>query len=138
MKPFYMKALDTLKFLLVEQSIEPIYDRVAEEYKEITLENTMKLLIRCKLAFSSRNSLITIFQMIDVYDQEMDKIKEMIENRQSHKILKKEFDEIQAQTRIVMESAAKALKQAESMKRSSHRQFKNKNIVFKNRVSVIF
>ena len=76
--------------------------------------------------------------MIDVYDQEMDKIKEMIENRQSHKILKKEFDEIQAQTRIVMESAAKALKQAESMKRSSHRQFKNKNIVFKNRVSVIF
>jgi hypothetical protein len=61
MKPFYMKALDTLKFLLVEQSIEPIYDRVAEEYKEITLENTMKLLIRCKLAFSSRNSLITIF-----------------------------------------------------------------------------
>jgi hypothetical protein len=29
MKPFYMKALDTLKFLLLEQSIEPIYERVA-------------------------------------------------------------------------------------------------------------
>lgn len=64
MKPFYMKALDTLKFLLLEQSIEPIYDRVAIEYKEVTLENTMKLLIRCKLAFSSRNSLITIFKLI--------------------------------------------------------------------------
>ena len=61
MKPFYMKALDTLRFLLCEQSIEPVYERVALEYKEVTLENTMKLLIRCKLAFSSRNTLITMF-----------------------------------------------------------------------------
>ena len=50
-KPFYLKSLDTLKYLLQEQTIEPIFERVHEEYKEITLENTMKLLIRCKLAF---------------------------------------------------------------------------------------
>jgi hypothetical protein len=61
MKPFYMKALESLKYLLIEQRVDPIFDRVAEEYKEITLENTMKLLIRCKLAFGSRNALITMF-----------------------------------------------------------------------------
>lgn len=58
MKPFYMKSLETLKFLLTEQTIEQIFERVANEYGEITLENTMKLLIRCKLAFNSRNMLM--------------------------------------------------------------------------------
>jgi hypothetical protein len=61
MHPFYLKALESLRYLLFEQRIDPIFDRVAEEYREITLENTMKLLIRCKLAFGSRNTLITMF-----------------------------------------------------------------------------
>jgi hypothetical protein len=94
MKPFYMKALDTLKFLLIEQSIEPIFDRVANEYKEITLENTMKLLIRCKLAFSSRNSLITMFQSITEYDSEMEETKRLVETVQSHKIEMGQFNQI--------------------------------------------
>lgn len=64
MRPFYMKALETLRYLLQEQKIEPIFDRVADEYSEITLENTMKLLIRCKLTFGSRTSLITMFQFL--------------------------------------------------------------------------
>lgn len=50
MKPFYNKALNTLKYLLEEQTIAPIFVRVLEEYSEMTLENTMKLLIRCKMA----------------------------------------------------------------------------------------
>ena len=41
--------------------IEPIFDRVQEVYKEVTLENAMKLLIRCKLAFNSRSMLVKMF-----------------------------------------------------------------------------
>lgn len=61
MMPMFDKALRTLKFLLEEQTLQPIYMRVLEVYKEVTLENLMKLLIRCKLAFASRNMLLRMF-----------------------------------------------------------------------------
>lgn len=66
-KPFYLKALQTLSYLLAEQTIEPIFERVKQVYKEITLENSMKLLIRCKLAFESRSLIIEMFQHIGEY-----------------------------------------------------------------------
>ena len=46
----------------------------------------MKLLIRCKLAFTSRNSLMTIFQFIQDYDLEMKETKRLVETVQSHEI----------------------------------------------------
>lgn len=60
-KPFYLKARETFLFLLTEQTIEPIFERVIEVYKEVTLENAMKLLIRCKLAYNSRGMLLKMF-----------------------------------------------------------------------------
>lgn len=58
MQPIFDKALRTLGYLLEEQTLQPIYQRVLETYREVTLENVMKLQIRCKLAFASRNMLL--------------------------------------------------------------------------------
>lgn len=52
MKPFYLKALGTLRKLLQHLNKEETYHRVCIEYKEITLENTIKLLLRCRLAYA--------------------------------------------------------------------------------------
>lgn len=51
MKPFYLKALQTLRQLLLSQKKAATFKRVCEEYKEITLENTIKLLLRCRLSY---------------------------------------------------------------------------------------
>ena len=66
-KPFYLKAQQTLCYLLTEQTIEPIFERVKQVYKEVTLENSMKLLIRCKLAFESRSLIVKMLTEIAHY-----------------------------------------------------------------------
>ena len=56
MKPFYLKALGTLRKLLEYLGKQETYKRVCYEYKEITLENTIKLLLRCRLAYGKIKS----------------------------------------------------------------------------------
>ena len=51
MKPFYLKALGTLRKLLQHLGKEDTFQRVCIEYREVTLENTIKLLLRCRLAY---------------------------------------------------------------------------------------
>ena len=51
MKPFYFKAFETLKGLLTQLDKINTFIRVQEEYKEITLENTIKLLLRCRISY---------------------------------------------------------------------------------------
>lgn len=48
----YNFAIDTLLALQLEQAIDVSrFNKVRELYKEVNLENTLKLLIRCKLAY---------------------------------------------------------------------------------------
>ena len=48
----YNCAIDTLLSLQLEQAVDQSrFNKVRELYKEINLENTLKLLIRCKLAY---------------------------------------------------------------------------------------
>jgi len=39
--------------------------KFAKMYSEVTIEHTIKLLLRCKLAFHTRSTLIEIFQAIN-------------------------------------------------------------------------
>lgn len=56
MKPFYLKALGTLRKLLQYLGKEATFERVSHEYREVTLENTIKLLLRCRLAYAKIKS----------------------------------------------------------------------------------
>ena len=56
MRPFYLKALGTLRKLLQHLEKPDTYARVCQEYKEVTLENTIKLLLRCRLAYAKIRS----------------------------------------------------------------------------------
>ena len=47
-------------------------------YKEITLENTLKLLIRCKLAFDCRTKLMALFLTNEKYDNQLEKVQSLI------------------------------------------------------------
>lgn len=61
-RPFYLKAQCTLSALYTEQGQESHFTRLMHKYKEITIENTMKLLIRCKLQFNCRSQLFEIMK----------------------------------------------------------------------------
>ena len=61
MRPFYLKGVESLKVLLEEQHMEEMYRKFTRQYKEMTTENTLKILLRCKLAFQARKLLLDIF-----------------------------------------------------------------------------
>jgi hypothetical protein len=55
LKPFFNKSLTTLDKLMDEVGLGYLFDRISLKMVDITTENTMKLLIRCKLMLSCRN-----------------------------------------------------------------------------------
>jgi len=79
MQPFHTKALETLRALLDEQLMTAMFIKFSKMYKEITIENTLKLLLRCKLAFHSRNHLLSIFQSILLYELASREIRALLD-----------------------------------------------------------
>lgn len=67
MVPFYRKAMATLMFLLSEQQMTAMIFKFQKMYEQVTIENTLKLLLRCKLAFAARKALIETFEAVKSY-----------------------------------------------------------------------
>lgn len=68
MAPFHIKAMETLVVLLTEQGLDATITKFKKLYKEITIENTLKLLLRCKLMFHARKFFLEIFEQILWYE----------------------------------------------------------------------
>ena len=69
----------------------------------------MKLLIRCKLAFGSRNELVTMFQYLTEYDEAMEKMRAIVETKETYRVNQDDLQEIQKLTKEVTETAAKVM-----------------------------
>jgi hypothetical protein len=65
------------------------------KYKEITIENTMKLLIRCKLSFHARSLLLDIFTTIINYELKSSAFKSLINAYTKHKVDQEDFEKLQ-------------------------------------------
>lgn len=48
------KALDTLRILMQYLNQNVLYNMVVKKYEDVTIENTVKLLVRCKQLILSR------------------------------------------------------------------------------------
>lgn len=95
MRPFYLKAQQTLNTLFIEQAHDSHFDRLMHKYREITIENTMKLLIRCKLAFHSRLIIFNILKQLLAYEVHEAKFKELVQNYTQHKVEQADYDLLQ-------------------------------------------
>lgn len=75
-----------MKELFSEQTHEPLFQKLMHKYREITIENTLKLLIRCKLAFQSRAALFDILRQLLTYEVHALQFKEMVGNHIIYKV----------------------------------------------------
>ena len=48
MKTVYKKAFDTLQELMSHMNQSILFQLIAEKYSDVNLDNTVKLLVRCK------------------------------------------------------------------------------------------
>ena len=78
-KPFYVKAKQTLNVLLSEMSQSVTLKHFIDKYRDVTLKNTLKILYRCKLEFSTRNLLVEVFQSILKYETHASMLKDMLQ-----------------------------------------------------------
>lgn len=63
-----------------------MFDKMSKKYKEITIENTMKLLIRCKLAFHARSMIIDILNYVISYEMNAVDLKDIIDKHSKYRI----------------------------------------------------
>ena len=65
LKPLFNKSLMTLERIMEELMLGHVFDRIQTKLVEISPENTMKILIRCKMMFYCRNEMISILKIIE-------------------------------------------------------------------------
>lgn len=116
--------------------IEPIFDRVSEVYKEVTLENAMKLLIRCKLAFNSRSMLMKMFKHLSQYRTLAEQLKALVAVQPGYFVEQQTHDEITSLLGHMSEALSTVISQSEVLSNSSHRQLKGKSFVFEHKDAI--
>ena len=75
---FYQKAMKTLMSLMYPLSLVSMFNNIQQMYSAISVTNTLKLLIRCKLMFSARKQVIKIFEHIRMFLVLKTKVKNLI------------------------------------------------------------
>ena len=55
-------------------------------YIEVTIENTLKLLLRSKLAFHSRKILLDIFDAIMKYEVSVKEVQKLLDDQKVYKM----------------------------------------------------
>ena len=124
MKPFYMKARHTLQGLLGEKSHTENLQYVLENYKECNLKNTLKLLMRCKLEFYTRNLLVEIFQEVMRYETHATVLKNIVEKQPSYKVSAQTYQFVKQEGQLLSESSERILFNLKQLRAKipSHRQ----------------
>ena len=105
--PFYTKALATLKALMEEQGLEECFGKFQTLYQETTIENTLKMLLRCKLVFTARVAWIHIFELIGKYFALTDEARRALGEQKKYKLPQREINELKLRCGRVYNAAEK-------------------------------
>lgn len=63
-KTVYKRSFETLKELMIHMNQQVLFHMIAQKYKVIDLDNTIKLLVRCKQLLLSRKLAFSTLQTI--------------------------------------------------------------------------
>lgn len=64
----YQKGLHTLCYLMSLLGKETIFDRIEQKYQPINVQNTIKILIRCRIIYSSIGIWEKIMSAVNLRD----------------------------------------------------------------------
>ena len=75
----FAKSLDTLRVLMSYLNQNVLYNMVVKKYKDITIENTVKLLVRCKQLVQSRALAFKTLQSIIEFEKQSKELRQDID-----------------------------------------------------------
>ena len=77
---YYFRAIPTLEWLMKLANLEENFERIKRIYEEISLDNTMKLLLRCKRGYLVLGLLADILHKIQGREEEREQLIGLLEN----------------------------------------------------------
>ena len=77
-KPLYNKALYTLECLMEQLMVPHVFDKIA--LKSVSVENTLRFLIRCKMMFNARALMLEILARVFEREDVLDRMKTIVMN----------------------------------------------------------
>lgn len=63
--PIHKKGLNTLDKLLQELDMQDSAKKIMSKYREVTIDNVLRILIRCKMYFTARSEILKMLRNID-------------------------------------------------------------------------
>ena len=113
-----------------------LFAKFSKMYSEVTIENTLKLLLRCKLAFQSRVILADIFNAINKYEASVKQVQDLLDKQTAYKLEIEELAHIRLMAGRMREAANIVfhhIKILQADKKSSYNQsfiYKKKDLIF--------
>jgi hypothetical protein len=111
-------------------------------YKEVSLETTMKLLIRCRMAFDTRRSVLELFDTIDTYQSQYEELRDIILKAAGDKDAltvqeincdHEKMNEIKNVSKVIKSSAQSVLKKSDELRKREEKGEKGSyTVLFKN------
>ena len=119
---------------MAEQSLEECFDKYRDMYKEITIENTLKILLRCKLVFHARLTMMGIFDLIDKYQKVKKEARKALAEQQSYKLPQKEINELRLKCGRMYNAAEKVQMEVRRI-RQDRKGMYSQPFIYKKKVS---
>lgn len=63
---------------MVDLDMPTSYQKIANKYSNVDIDNTLRILIRCKMYFSARKEIIKMLQDIDKREECLDDIRNVV------------------------------------------------------------
>lgn len=79
MRSVYQKAFDTLQELMLQMNQQILFQMIAKKYSEVNLDNTVKLLVRCKQLLVSRKLAYATLQGIMEFEKSAKRIRQDVD-----------------------------------------------------------
>ena len=76
--PIHKKGLITLEKLMCDLDMHGSFQRIAYKYKEIHINNVLRILIRLKMYFKARNEIIKMIEEIEKREGTLDNIRNVV------------------------------------------------------------
>ena len=99
------------------------FERIRELYQEVTLENTLKLLLRCKIAYDNRRRLLAVLLCHGEWERQCGKLQKLVDMEASG--AKQSVSEEEKQK--ILDQFAKMKRKAESLLKRLIEYTKNEN-----------
>lgn len=132
--PIHKKGLNTLDKLLQELDMQDSAKKIMSKYREVTIDNVLRILIRWKMYFTARSEILKMLRNIDKREEWLDSIRNVVLSMKEDKEIEQRKKQIKDLSSFLMKITQQLSENIDSFVKN-YKQF-GKTFVYDQMVSV--